>query len=271
MASDDPTGTVRWLRRLQECLNGTLEIADFVDESADLLQDLPLYPPANLMTAGQAAGDLLDKVPASAVAIVLACVSSPAREVRAAAAAMLARLARYQPGIWSAVVKLLVEDDDWEVRDLAARCFDTTEFGEGAAEFHLAFVCDTVKEWVGDSSERVRRAATQALLGYAQRHPEFRPLLLDILLPLLHDERDYVQASHAAALRALGRADPKLVLDHMQTALDREPGCGGAAFALALQHSWAARQPDRRAEILARLAPASDGRQLDITNRQSDP
>lgn len=200
--------------------SGSLALEDAADKLGDLLHPLPLYPAAPVLALGDALAEPLEKRPGLAIDLTLRLVSSTVRAVRGVAVAVIHRLARYQPAIWAETVRHLVRDDDWEVRDLAAHAFDTIETGEGAADFHLAYVTDLVRGWVGDEEYLLRRAASQALLGYAARHADFRGILLDVLDPLLEDDLEYVRRSHAAALRTLGRADPVVVYEYIEAGLE---------------------------------------------------
>jgi 3-methyladenine DNA glycosylase AlkD len=233
---------------------GLLSIEDFVAEVETLLNDLPLYPTTAIMTLGAVVGEKLEKSPGLAVDLTMRIVSSVAREVRALAAVVIHRLARFQPGMWVDTTRHLATDDDWEVRDLAARVFDSQGEDEGAAEFHLTFVHETVKAWAADSDYLVRRAATQALTGYALRHTDFRPLLLDLLRPLLDDEREYVRRGVAAALRKLGKADPPTIFEffELMTITPRS----SQVIRLTLEHPFAGRFPDRKSALMAHLTDA---------------
>lgn len=218
------------------------------------LKGTALYPPAELFGIGIAVGEALEKTPAPAIEITLRLISSESRETRALAVAVIHRLARFQPAIWVDTVRHLLLDDDWEVRDLAARVFDEFEDQDGAAEFHLSFVVEVVGKWVGDPDERVRRAASQALVGYALRHEEFRPQWLALLNPLIGDEREYVRHSFAACLRRLGRGDPELVLNYIENSLDRENREVADVVRCVLEHSFADRLPEQKARITGKLA-----------------
>lgn len=218
------------------------------------LKGTPLYPPAELFGIGIAVGEALEKTPAPAIEITLRLISSELRETRALAVAVIHRLARFQPAIWVDTVRHLLLDDDWEVRDLAARVFDVFEDQDGAAEFHPSFVVEVVGKWVGDPDERVRRAASQALVGYALRHADFRPQFLTLLDPLIGDERDYVRNSFAVCLRAMGRSDPELVLNYLENVLERENREVADVVRCVLEHSFAGRLPEQKARIAGQLA-----------------
>ncbi|MBU0508007.1 DNA alkylation repair protein [bacterium] len=236
-----------------QCAQGRIPVEELLAEFDHRLAGTPFYPPAGLFGLGNAVGEILEKTPAAAIDVALKLISSSVRETRGAAVGLIFRLARLQPGFWVDTARHLVTDDDWEVRDLAARVFDVFEDQDGAAEFHLAFVVEVVTAWVRDSDEQVRRAAPQALLGYALRHAEFRPRLLPILDPLLADPREYVRNSFVACLRTLGRADPDVVLDYLETAAARADETGNDTIRLALDHPFADRVPDRKARIIERL------------------
>jgi 3-methyladenine DNA glycosylase AlkD len=233
--------------------NGRLSAEEFLERAESLLDRLELYPPAAVMELGTSAAKALDSTPGMAVDIVLKMISSAQREVRAVAAAMIFHFARFQPAFWVDTIKLLIMDEDWEVRDLAAHSFDTTEYGEGAAEFHFEYVLEVIEGWLKDSLAQVRRAATQSLLGYAERHPEFRPKLLEILDPLLDDPSEYVRDTHFAALRKIGKMDATLLMDYIERALPKLSDTSREALRQLLNQPFANKSPERKAELLAKL------------------
>jgi hypothetical protein len=245
------------LELFEDVKAGLLAMEDFVEQASELLNQLPLYPTTTVLALGVAIGEKLEKSPGLAVELTVRLVGAPAREVRAMAAVVIHRIARFQPGMWVDTIRHLVADDDWEVRDLAARVFDTLEAGEGAAEFHLMFVHETVKSWVTDSDYLVRRAATQALTGYAINHADFRPLLLDMLRPLLDDQREYVRRGLAATLRTLGKADGALIFDYLEAAANPPTPRVAETIRLVMEHRFAGKFPVRKAALLSGL-PAAD-------------
>ncbi|MCX6600295.1 MAG: DNA alkylation repair protein [bacterium] len=254
--SDDPSFTTlraQLLAELERLRHEQSSPEEFLRAAGEALHGLPLYPPAVIRALGAALADDLDRSPALAVDVTLGLMSSPAREVRALAATILSRLARFQPGMWVEPGRHLVCDEDWEVRDLAARVFDLQDDFEGAAGFHLEFVCDVLRQWAEHADERVRRAATQALLGFAAANPPFRPRLLQLLAPLLNDPQEYVRHSLAAALRVLGRADAELVFGFIEARLDPLTDGAREVFRLVLDHPFAARHPERKAELFSHL------------------
>ncbi|RPH96120.1 hypothetical protein EHM69_02370 [candidate division KSB1 bacterium] len=245
--------TERLLKNVDGCREGRMDAEAFLQEAENLLGGLPLYPARTITEVGTAVGEKLDALPAVAVDLTLRLMGSTERAVRAMTVAVIARLARYQPGMWVETALHLINDDDWEVRDLAAHIFDTPDAGDGAADFHLQFVCDTVTDWVINPNERIRRAASHALLRYAVCHAEFRPRWLDMLDPLITDTSEYVRFSLVSALRTLGRADGPLVLNYMESALNRLTDESREVFRLTLDHAFTAKYPERKSELLARL------------------
>jgi hypothetical protein len=247
-------GARRALLRLgNEYVEQRLSGEALVEAAEQLLSGAALYPSQPLMELGVAAGSNLEKFPGPAVDLVLLLVSSLSPQVRAWTVAIVARLARFQPAIWVDTARHLTTDDDWNVRDLAAHIFDVTEWNDGAAEYHVAFVLDVVRAWLVDNDERVRRAAAQAMIGYAVQHPEFRAVLLDVLNPLLEDDLDYVRMSHAVALRILGKADPAAMLDYLESLLPTLTDKSRETIAVVLDHPFADRLSARKAELLSKL------------------
>jgi 3-methyladenine DNA glycosylase AlkD len=241
------------LKALGQVQDRRLSTGELLSVFEEDLDGLNLYPPAGIWSLGMSVAEVLDRSPELAVELALGMIASRAREVRALAATILAGLARFQPGMWTDPARHLITDDDWEVRDLAAHIFDSYADTPGAAEFHFQFVCDVVRGWTQHDDERVRRASTQALLGFAAGHAEFRPQLLRLIAPLLNDEQEYVRHSLAAALRSLGKMDAALVFDFVESHFDNLTNESRDIFRLVLDHSFAARHPQRKAALLAQL------------------
>ena len=241
------------LKTLSQVQDRRLSTGELLSAFEEDLDGLNVYPPDRIRSLGYSVAEILDRSPELAVELVLGMISSPAREIRALAAIILAALARFQPGMWVDPARHLITDDDWEVRDLAAHIFDSQPDAPGAAEFHFQFVCDVVRGWSQHDDERVRRASTQALIGFAAAHPEFRPQFLRIIGPLLSDEQEYVRHSLAAALRSLGKMDAALIFDFVETHLENLTDEARDVFHLVLDHPFAARHPQRKAGLLAQL------------------
>jgi hypothetical protein len=241
------------LALLADRKSGRLDAEPFLERVEDLVGSLPLYPPSRVMGLGAAAGEVLDKNPETAIEVVLLIMGSTIREVRALAAAMLHRLARLQPSFWADTVKHLATDDDWEVRDIAAHAYDTIEGDVGAVEFHYEWVSEAVGGWALEDNYLLRRAASQALSGYALQHADFRPQLLDLLDPLFDDDLEYVRQNYAATLRKLGRADPELVMDYLESKAAALTDPARDTIRTVLQHHFANRLPERKAKLLSQL------------------
>lgn len=233
--------------------SGQFDGEDLLRDIEKLLAGVDIYPPVQILPLGTGIADLLEKSPAEAIELTMKLVSSSVREVRALAAAMITRFSRYQPGLWLDPVQHLINDDEWEVRDLAAHCFDTQEHDDGAVDFHGGYVWQVVQDWVISENPLLRRAASHALLGHAAKHAESRRKVLDLLDPLLDDDLEYVRDSHAAALRTLGRSDPSLVLDYIERSLENPTDASRETFRRVLDHSFADRHPARKAKILGRM------------------
>jgi len=234
-------------------VDGKVSVDALVQKCDEILRDRELYPPEPILHFGIRLGETVENSPGPAVEVSLQLISSPVRATRAVAVGMIFRLARFQPGFWVDSARMLITDDDWEVRDLAARIFDDWDSEDGAVEYHTSFVLEVVSGWVCDNDERIRRAATYALLGYAQRHSEIIPQLLDILNPLMADSHEYVRGSMATALRTLGRTNSKSVLDFIEKSLENPSDLVCETIRLSLDRSFADRFPERKARILERL------------------
>jgi hypothetical protein len=241
------------LREVREFIEGNLSAADLTFQADVALAGLNLYPPDSVVDLGQAAGQLLERKPELAVSSVLQLISSDSRETRAVACVIISRLAKYNPALWAGVVRHLAADEDWEVRSFAARTYDSREGYAGAVEFHLEWVLEELSGWVRDQNYLLRHAATEALTGCVKIRPDLIPRVLTLLDPLLNDSSEYVRRGCVASLRTMGRIQPDPVLDYV--AEHRAPFSDEVreSFEMVLGDSFAARHPERRAELLAKL------------------
>lgn len=241
------------LRNVREFTDGILTAADLAFQLDSALSGLDLYPPESVLDIGHAAGQVLERKPEPAITAVLQLVSSDARETRAVAAAMISRLARYSPAVWAGIIRHLAADADWEVRSFAARVYDSREGYTGAVEFHTEWVFEELAAWVKEKNYLLRHAATEALLGYVQMHPEIVPRVLKLLDPLLNNVVEYVRRGQVVALRTMGRKQPQAVLDYVERHLSPLTDEARESFLLVLGDSFADKDPKRRDELLARL------------------
>jgi hypothetical protein len=241
------------LQKVREYADGRLTAEDLVLHVDAALTVLELYPPEPIIDIGQAAGELLERNPEAAVSAMLQMISADGPATRAVSSAIVARLARFNPGIWAGIVRHLAADTDWEVRGFAARAYDSRQGEAGAVEFHTDWVLDELAAWAKDTDYRLRYAATQAVLGYAQGHAELVPRLLDLLDPLKSDDTEYVRHGYAMTLRILGRRQPHVVLHYIESRLPLKSDEEREVFTLTLDDSFAAWDQAKKAELLARL------------------
>jgi len=230
---------------------------DVEQELDPFLRELKLYPFHPLLQLGDEVGAILEKEPAASIEIVLRLTGSSLPATRALACVILSRLARYNPAPWMELAHHLAADENWEVREYAAHIFDTHGEFEGLAAFHLDYCFEVLGQWVRDADYRVRRATTNALLGYFLRHPEIGPRLLSLLEPLLSDESDYVRRNLVFALRTVGKKQPELVFSFVEKHLGNLTQEVRDVFRLTLDHRWTRGHEASRDQILKRLGPTS--------------
>jgi len=215
--------------------------------------NLKLDPPHAINLLGVAAAEALEKKPEAAVNVTLRISGSKRPPTRALSAVIISQLARYQPGIWMDLVKLLARDDKWEVRDFAARIFDNQKEGLGLAEFHLEFTLEALGAWTRDPDYLIRRLPTRAMLNYAAEHPDVVPRLLGLLDPLYNDPSEYVRRNLVSALRAIGRSQPEPVFEQLEARARSGQGHAAEVIRLTLDSGFARKHPDRANDLLARL------------------
>jgi HEAT repeat protein len=224
-----------------------------VEAVNDLLREVVTYPFAVAIELGNAAAELLEKDPESAVNITLQLTGSEEKSVRAISTVIVARLARYQPQIWMNLAKHLAADDDWGVREYAAHIFDTQGQFEGLSGFHLDYCFEILEGWVKDENYLVRRAPTNALLSYYLKNPEIGERLIKLLDPLLNDEMEYVRRNHVFALRTIGKKKPELIFDYIESKLGVMTDRIREVFREVLEHKFADKLPQRKATLLSKL------------------
>ena len=241
------------LRAVRELMAGTLSAADLTLQLDAALSGLNLYPPEAVLDMGHAAGQIIERQPELAVNAILQLMSSDSRETRAVACAVISRLARYSPAVWASMVRHFATDADWEVRSFAARAYDSREGYSGAVEFHTEWVFEELAAWVKENHYLLRHAAAEALLGYVQMQPDVIPRVLKLLDPLLSDSAEYVRRGHVMALRTMGRKQAPVVLDYIETHLSSVSDEARESIELVLEDSFAARNPERKNQLLGRL------------------
>ncbi len=222
-----------------------------------VLASAPFYPSDVIDDCAIAAATRLERKPAVAIEVLMLMAGSAHPQSRAVAAVIISRLALYAPALWIDLIRHLATDENWEVRRYAARVFDSTEKFDGAAEFHLEFVMETLQTWIQDKDYLVRHAATQFLLGYVKRHPAFAEKLLGMLDPLFDDLSEYVRDGAAAAMRAVGKVRPELALSFIELKLDHLREFEGQTYLTALDHPFADCRPEWKARLVTALQAAT--------------
>jgi 3-methyladenine DNA glycosylase AlkC len=104
-------------------------------------------------------------------------------------------------------------DSDWRVQEILAKAFDRYCSDTGYQE-----TLPEIREWLGASSPKVRRAVTEGLRIWTSRpyfhdHPE---IAIQLLSQLRNDESEYVRKSVGNALRDISKKHPELVRAELQ-------------------------------------------------------
>jgi hypothetical protein len=243
----------QFLAAVNDCATGELDLAELVATSDDCLSGVAFYPPGPAIDLGQAAGQVLEQKPEAAINAMMQLMSSESGGTRAVTCVIISRMARYNPSIWASMVRHLAADDAWEVREYAAHAYDSREGYSGAVEFHQEWVLEELAEWVSHSDYLLHHGATQALLGYVQVNDQIIPRLLELLNPLLQDPSDYVRTGHVIALRMMGRRKPEVVLKYIDLHLPPKSDEMRETFLQVLEHPFADKVPERKAELMAKL------------------
>lgn len=105
------------------------------------------------------------------------------------------------------------QDSDWRVQEILAKAFD-----KYCADVDYEQALPVIKEWLADSSPKVRRAVTEGLRIWTGRpyfhdHPE---VAIQLLSQLRNDESEYVRKSVGNALRDISKKHQELVRAELQ-------------------------------------------------------
>lgn len=134
-------------------------------------------------------------------------------------AVLLADLYRHDPPIVTRELKRLADSPHWEVREWVA-----SALGE-IVRLHFDSVHPTIREWVTDESENVRRAVVLAAMYASQvDSPMVINTLLDLVTPLLWDHSRYVRDNLGpfALGDGLARRCPDALLARMARWIDED-------------------------------------------------
>jgi hypothetical protein len=228
-----------------------------VDAVDQLLRGIAIETPEPLSSLGIAAAKLMEKHPEEAVNLCMRLSGSTLPATRCLCAVIISQISKYQPGLWTDMVKHLALDDDWNVRDFAAGVYDSIPGREGLIEFHPDFVWETLAELVKDRDYLVRRLTTRALLGYFKQHPEIAQRLLTLWEPLLTDPNEFVRRNLVSALRVIGKKHPDLVLTWLDSKVNSPSGHVAEIAGLVLQSPFAFKCPELRQSMLEKFSSSS--------------
>lgn len=221
------------------------------------LQEIPLFPADRILAIGQKAGGYLERHPETAIQLGIELVGSDVPTIRAFAVVLIARFSRFHPAIWKDIIRHLLTDQSWEVRQLAAHAFDSYPHEEGAADFHFDFVLDMIGDWAKHQDYLVRYAASQALLGYAAKNPEIGQRILGAIDPLFNDPSDHVRNGAQGAMRTIGKRRPDLVLSFIELKLDTLGEFEREVYLHVLNEPFAAKNPEWRDRIQSAITAAA--------------
>lgn len=219
-----------------------------------LLRGVAVDPPTVMTHIGVQLSAVLEKHPEAAVNICTRMTGSPLPETRCLSAVIISQIGKYSPSLWTGMIRHLALDDDWHVRDFAAAIFDISADHEGWIEFHPDYVWEMLQEWVKDRDYLVRRLTTRALLGYTRKHPETTDKLLALWEPLLTDSSEFVRRNLVSALRSVGRKEPDLIMNWLNTHLSSASGHVASIAGMTIDASFSQQNPELRREILNKLS-----------------
>ncbi|MBK6766251.1 MAG: HEAT repeat domain-containing protein [bacterium] len=240
------TSLARWRDRPDQ---GDLHAAD----AEQLLSEYSPEESARLIDLGNAAADLIERSPDTAVDMTLKLATSACDSARALGCVLIARIGKFNPRTWLALIKHLAEDEASGVRDMVVHIFDTRAELAGWTDMHADYVFSICEEWREDSSYRVRRLVARALVGYASMSAQNAERVLKLLTPLYEDSAEFVRRNVVSALREIGKAQPDVIFTFLDARLQIDSPYDNEMIPLVLEASFARKNPDWRNQILAKL------------------
>lgn len=240
------TSITRWRDQPDQ---GDLHAAD----AEQLLSEYSAEESFRLIELGNAAADQIERSPEAAVDITLRLSSSNLESARALGCVLIARIGKFNPRTWLALIKHLADDENSGVRDLAAQIFDSRPELVGWADMHADYVLTLFEEWREDASYRVRRLVARGLVGFASASAANAERVLKLLTPLYEDSAEFVRRNVVSALREIGKAQPDVIFTFLESRLPQASIYDRELIPLILEASFARKQPDWRNEILSKL------------------
>jgi len=218
-----------------------------------LLSEYSAEESFRILELGNAVADEIERSPESAVDITLRLSSSNCDAARALGCVLIARIGKFNPRTWLALIKHLADDENPGVRDMAAMIFDLRPQLAGWCEMHADYVFSTCEEWREDTSYRVRRLVARSLTGFASQSPDQADRVLKLIAPLYEDSAEFVRRNVVSALREIGRSQPDVVFAFLEYRVAQNTAYDSELIPLILEASFARKQPEWRDEILAKL------------------
>jgi 3-methyladenine DNA glycosylase AlkC len=157
----------------------------------------------------KAADELISEEPADqSLPIAKELYRSQYYQARSLATFLFGRLSSKSSESLKFMKQQISQDHDWRVQEILAMAFDRYCSDTGYEK-----AIPTIKEWLSDGSQNVRRAVTEGLRiwtgrPYFHEHPE---IAIQFLSRLRNDESEYVRKSVGNALRDISKKNKELV------------------------------------------------------------
>ncbi len=140
--------------------------------------------------------------------------TSDVHQARMLATLLFGKLAAFSPEAFTFLKEKVSRDDDWRVQEMLAMAFDTYCKTVGYEKSLF-----TIKDWLDDQNQNVRRAVSEGLRVWTQRdyfkqHPDSAIRLIG---SLKDDDFEYVRKSAGNALRDVSRFHKGLVQAELET------------------------------------------------------
>jgi 3-methyladenine DNA glycosylase AlkD len=151
--------------------------------------------------------------PIEGLRLAIQLFTSELYQERSLAVFILGRLAANSSESIEFLKRRVSQDNDWRVQEILAKAFDRY-----CADIGYEQALQVIKEWLADSSPKVRRAVTEGLRIWTGRayfidHPEVAILMLS---QLRNDESEYVRKSVGNALRDISKKHQELIRIELQ-------------------------------------------------------
>jgi 3-methyladenine DNA glycosylase AlkD len=162
----------------------------------------------------KAANEVVDELSAEdSLSIAKQLVNSEIYQARSLATFIFGRFAGKSIDTLNILKRRVSQDNDWRVQEILAKAFD-----KYCSDVGYEKALPVIKEWLADSSPNVRRAVTEGLRIWTDRHyfNTHPQVAINLLSQLRNDESEYVRKSVGNALRDISKKHKELIKNELR-------------------------------------------------------